>query len=129
MMMLELYRCHYPAPLSNDSRGTVESLTKMTVDDVRAYFRQHVRADNTILAIAGNIEWEALRDQVGRLFGDWQPGRSDPLTLRPSTGTGSHLTRDKEQTQIGVAFHSFAANSAGWAPSTWDRCPNRDRKN
>jgi predicted Zn-dependent peptidase len=61
---------------------------------------------DTILSIAGNIDWPRLRDQVERLFGDWTGGNVEPLALRPARGGRLHLKKETAQTQIAVAYPS-----------------------
>ena len=47
------------------------------------HYQRLFRPRGTILSVAGNIEWAPLRDQVGRLFGDWKGDAPPPLTLGP----------------------------------------------
>src|SRR5262249_42103608 len=58
------------------------------------------------MAVTGSFDRQALLDQIGRLFGDWQGGPSLPLTYGPEPGRDSHLTKELEQTQIAVAYRS-----------------------
>src|SRR5262249_11394404 len=96
----------YPAPLSNDRRGSEQGVTSVTIEDVRAFHQQYFRPQGSILSVAGNIEWESLRDQVGRLFGDWDGGSEPVLKLGRASGKYGHLTKDTTQTQIGIAYAS-----------------------
>src|SRR5262249_12289274 len=105
-MFIELRKRHYPAPLSNDRRGSEEGVTSVTIEDVRAFHQQYFRPQGSILSVAGNIEWESLRDQVGRLFGDWDGGSEPVLKLGRASGKYGHLTKDTTQTQIGIAYAS-----------------------
>jgi predicted Zn-dependent peptidase len=105
-MFIELRKRHYPAPLSNDRRGTEEGVASVTIDDVRAFHQRHFRPRGSILSVAGNIEWQPLRDQVGRLFGDWDGGAEPVLKLGRASGKPRHLTKDTTQTQIGIAYAS-----------------------
>jgi predicted Zn-dependent peptidase len=105
-VLVELRRHYYPTPLSNDHRGTVESLKGLTGDDVRAHHRRLFGPRGTILSVAGNVEWGPLRDQVERLFGDWQGGGETPLTYGPPPPRRGHVAKDLEQTQIGVAYET-----------------------
>jgi predicted Zn-dependent peptidase len=105
-VLVELRKNHYPAPLSNDHRGTAECIESLTIEAVRGHHRELFRPRGTILSVAGNIDWKALLDQVGRLFADWQGSAERPLTYGPKPQKRSHLTKDLEQTQIGVAFDS-----------------------
>ncbi len=64
------------APLGHDRRGTAEGHRKRSRRKQSApTTRNRFGPRGTILSVAGNVEWEPLRDQVERLFGDWQGGR------------------------------------------------------
>jgi predicted Zn-dependent peptidase len=104
--MLELRRHHYPVPLSNDHRGTVEGISAITIEDVEAHHDRYFRPKGAILSVAGNIDWEPLREQVEGLFGDWEGGGETHLTLGPQPPRRDHLTKELEQTQIAVAYAS-----------------------
>jgi predicted Zn-dependent peptidase len=105
-VLVELRKHHYPTPLSNDHRGTADGIERMTSDDVRAHHSRLFRPKGTILSVAGNIDWPALRDRVGKLFGDWRGSGEVELTPGPTPSKRGHLTKDVEQTQIAVAYAS-----------------------
>lgn len=105
-VLLELRKRHYPAPLSNDQHGTAEGITSVTPADVRNHYQKYVQPRGCILAIAGNIDWEPLKAQVEKLFGDWKPGQEQPLLLGPQPKQREHLQKDTTQTQIGIAYPS-----------------------
>jgi predicted Zn-dependent peptidase len=105
-VMVELGKHNYPAPLGNDHRGTVETISNLTVQDVRRHHAARYRPRGTILSIAGNVEWNALRQEVGRLFGDWEGEADQHLTLGPPPSRRAHIAKELEQTQIGVAYPS-----------------------
>src|SRR5205807_6944141 len=67
-VLVELRQRHYPPPLGHDRRGTVQGIESLSVRDLRTHYRRLFQARGTILSVAGNIDWERLRDQVGRLF-------------------------------------------------------------
>jgi predicted Zn-dependent peptidase len=105
-VLVELRKHHYPAPLSNDHRGAPETIERLTGADVRAHHARHFRPRGTILSVAGNVDWVALRDAVGRLFGDWEGTAEEPLRLTPPPARRAHLTKEVEQTQIAAAYAS-----------------------
>jgi predicted Zn-dependent peptidase len=105
-VMIELRRRLYPPPLGRDRRGTPEGIEALTVRDVRAQHKRLFQARGCILSVAGNIDWPALKDQVGRLFGDWPAGDEPTIELgRPPEPT-AHLEKETTQTQIAVAYPS-----------------------
>jgi predicted Zn-dependent peptidase len=106
MVLVELRKHLYPAPLSNDHRGTAEGISTITPADVRRHHAALFRPRGTILSVAGHIDWSELRDQVERLFGDWQGEGERPLQVGAPPSRHAHLTQELEQTQIAVAFPS-----------------------
>ena len=105
-VLIELRKRHYPAPLGQDRRGTREGIEKLTPQTIRAHYQRYFRPRGTILSIAGNIEWPPLRDQVERLFGDWDGGEEPAVKLRKPAAAGSHLAKETTQTQIAIACNS-----------------------
>ncbi len=105
-VMIELRKRHYPPPLSFDRRGTVEGIEAITIENVREHFRQTFRARGTILSVAGNFEWQGLLDQVGRLFGDWNPGAELPIKMGTMAEPIAQLSKETKQTQIALAYPS-----------------------
>jgi predicted Zn-dependent peptidase len=95
-LLIELRRRHYPRPLGQDRRGTPEGIASLTGFQPRGL----------IVSVAGNIEWQPLLDQVGRLLGDWQPGPVRALKLGKPAAKKAHLAKDTTQTQIGIAYPS-----------------------
>jgi predicted Zn-dependent peptidase len=105
-VLIELRRRHYPAPLGLDHRGTPEGLNKLTPQSIRAHHDRYFQPRGCILSVAGNIEWGPLKEQVGRLFGDWEAGEEPQLTLTKPPGGRQHLQKDTTQTQIAIAYPS-----------------------
>jgi predicted Zn-dependent peptidase len=105
-VLVELRKHFYPTPLSNDSRGTPEGIEALTAKEVRRHHAALFRPQGTILSVAGHLDWDRLRDQVGRLFGDWQGSGDRPLNYGPPPEKRAHITKDLEQTQIAVACPS-----------------------
>jgi predicted Zn-dependent peptidase len=105
-VMIELRRLHYPPPLGQDRRGTEEGIASLNADIVRRQYQRLFTPCGTIISVAGNIDWPALRDQIGRLFGDWTAPEPPPLTLGQTTMQRAHLEKETTQTQIGIAYPS-----------------------
>lgn len=104
--MLELRRRHFPEPYGRSCHGTVPSVSEISLDDIRIFFDQNYRAGETILSVAGKLDWPRLRDQVGQLLSDWFTGESPTFEVaKPVDGT-FHIEHPSSQTQIGVAYSS-----------------------
>jgi predicted Zn-dependent peptidase len=105
-ILVALRKHSYPTPLSNDHRGTLEGIAGLSGEHLRAHHRRLFHPAGTILSVAGNIEWQPLLEQVDRLFGDWKGGGETPLACGSQPEGRAHLSKDLEQTQIGVAYAS-----------------------
>ena len=107
-VMLELRRRHFPDPWGRPSQGEQAALEALTLADVQNHFRRVYRPNGTILGIAGRLDWERLKDEVGRLLGDW-PALADPkIEERPIGRPREHLAHESNQTQIALAYPSVA---------------------
>jgi predicted Zn-dependent peptidase len=105
-VMVEMRRRFWPAPLGQDRRGTPESIERIKPKSLRAFHQAHFGPKGTILSVAGNMEWQALKDQVEKLFGDWKGNDVKPPELIPPTKGNAHLDKDTTQTQIVIGYPS-----------------------
>ena len=62
------------ASLGHDVLGTRESIGEMSVEQMRTYHNRRYDANNLILAVAGNFEWDELRALAAAKCGGWQSG-------------------------------------------------------
>ncbi len=63
-------------PLGHDVLGTPESIANLTVDQMRAYAARRYAANNLILSVAGNFEWQRVLDLAQEHCGTWTMGES-----------------------------------------------------
>jgi predicted Zn-dependent peptidase len=65
---------HYGShPLSHSVLGTVQSITDLSVDAMRAYFQRRYSPGNVTLVGAGRIDFEELLQTARRVCGGWEP--------------------------------------------------------
>lgn len=105
-MMQELRRRRYGDPYGRSPQGTEASLEATSLADVNKHIDQFYRPQDAILSVAGKIDWDSLRDHVGKIFGNWQAKPLPPLKSTPSEGPFHHIKHDSNQTHIGVSFPS-----------------------
>jgi predicted Zn-dependent peptidase len=104
--MIELRRRFYADPWGRSSLGEEEALETIELDEIRAFVRRQFQPKGTILGVAGRVEWEPLKDLVGRLFGDWKAANGASFAERPAQGGYLHVPFDSAQTHIGIAYAS-----------------------
>jgi len=103
-VMFALRRCRYGDPWGRHSQGTLESLQAVRHADVQAYHQAYYRPNGAILSVAGNVDFERLRDRVHTLFAPW---RARPEQAPPdSSGTDRmhHIDHPSHQMHLGVAY-------------------------
>ena len=95
-----------PHPLGQSILGTVDSITAMDVDAMRAYFAQKYSPANIVLAFAGRGDWDQLVELAKTHCGDWQGTSTRRETAVPrGTHSFESILRadDLQQLVIGVA--------------------------
>ncbi|HLO41265.1 MAG TPA: pitrilysin family protein [Phycisphaerales bacterium] len=64
------------SPYATPAQGTVETVEKLTLDQVRATYAQAIRPDAATILIAGDITPDEARRSLERAFGEWKPADS-----------------------------------------------------
>ncbi len=109
-VMVEVRRRHYPDPWGRPSHGEREALEVITADEIRRFAARHYQPAGAILGVAGRVDWAALTDLVGALFGDWQPNPPAAIIEKAPNARQQHLPFHANQTQIGLAYASVPYN-------------------
>ena len=105
-VMIELRGRYYGQPDGRNCHGTIDSNQSITMDDLKSFYAQHFRPNGTIISVAGNVDWEQLKDQVGELFNAWTSKPEPELQRTPPEHGVHHLQFDSQQTQIAIAYNS-----------------------
>jgi predicted Zn-dependent peptidase len=103
-LMIELRRRRYPDPWGRSSHGDEEGLRAIKIDDIRKFHAHHYRPNGTILAVAGNFEWQRLCDEVERLFADWKTAGDAPPTASNGHALANHISFESSQSHVGIAY-------------------------
>lgn len=86
-------------PMGHRVLGTPDTIRAMTPDQMRAYFEQRYSADNTVVALAGNIDFDAACRQIERLTGHWPATGASRTQQPPRAGGGEFVIRSDKVTQ------------------------------
>ncbi|MDX1946077.1 MAG: pitrilysin family protein [Pirellulaceae bacterium] len=106
-LMLTLRRRHYADPWGRNSQGTEESVTGLTMADVRRHHQERYSPAGAILSVAGKISWPALKEHVEKVFGGWKPGPTAPLRETPPQRGYLHVPAESSQTHVGLALDAI----------------------
>lgn len=106
-----LARLVFPShPYGRPAEGTVESVGRITRDDVVRFHRENVRPDTTIIAVVGAITVdEARREIIARLGGWSRP--STPAVEVPEAGPGGPPKEERIKRDLTQATLMFGRQS------------------
>ena len=90
-------------PLGRPILGTKETVEALTADALRTYFTRTYSAPNLIIAATGNIEHEAVKALVSRMF-EGVPLQGDPLSDVPPETSSAIIIRNKDLEQSHVCL-------------------------
>jgi len=103
------------APYGHLPDGTVDSVQKLSAQDVRSFYHEFYRPQGAIAAVAGDIDPEevvkALSEELAALKGGVAPEKPPPL---PPIAPGAHVTainRDVAQDNIILGFDGIARSN------------------
>src|SRR5216684_6949916 len=72
-MMQTYFSTH---PLGHDVLGSPESIRNMRIEQMREYWNRRYAANNMILAVAGNFDWQHIIELAEKHCGNWRVGDS-----------------------------------------------------
>lgn len=75
----------YPSdhPYSRLSSGTVETVSRITLDDMKAFHKLYHPA-SSIISVVGDVDPDAVITQLEQIFGQWSPGDAPPTYTLPN---------------------------------------------
>ena len=99
-------------PYGLNTLGNETTIGNFTVAELKRLYEQHARPGALVLAVAGDVDAEKVRETVEQLFSAW----SKPLPGKAATGESAlppdvpagpdivSITRDKQQVHIVIGF-------------------------
>ena len=90
-----LARLVYPAhPYGRPVEGTLESVDRLTRDDVVRFWRDHARPDTTVIAVVGQVTVDEARREILARLGGWRR----PAPAPPQVGAATPAPAPREET-------------------------------
>jgi predicted Zn-dependent peptidase len=92
-------------PLGRETAGSPQTVRALTADDVREFFHAWYRPANTVVAVAGPVDHDAVVAQVVARFGDGAGGERPQRTAPNGTVASlAHERRPAEQVQLVLGY-------------------------
>jgi predicted Zn-dependent peptidase len=83
LQRLQEHAAYAGHPYLNRAEGTVESVSHLTVEDLRRYHQQLMETSRLLLVIVGDLDAAQLRQRIAASFGKLPRGNYHPLPLPP----------------------------------------------
>jgi len=106
-VFVELRHRHFPQPLGRSHLGRRPDVESVELDHVKGYWQQRFVPDGSVLAFAGQLDFEQLKGMVADHLADWQGAAAEP-TARNSAARGyTSSEADSTQVHIGLAYDAL----------------------
>lgn len=110
---------HYGAhPLANCVYGSIQSITDLSVEAMREYFRQRYSPGNIALVAAGRVDFDSLVSTARRCCGEWEALEAARVCLPVDPGEGFLVIHKESATQqyaVAMAHGPKAADDDRYA--------------
>jgi predicted Zn-dependent peptidase len=115
-VMLNLRANHAPSPINRSALGSLAGLEATSLSDIKAHWQKTALPTNSIFAVAGDIDPDAIAKQLESLTSSWT-GSSPEVTWDPSkTNRAYHHEQDEtNQVHIALAYDAPAESD----PDCW----------
>lgn len=98
--------------------GTPDVLNKIGRDEIHDYMRRMYYPENCVIAIAGNIDENRIREQVEKYFGSWPKTTPQKAKCEETIfiSTENRIKKDTEQVHFCAAYKSVPSGTADIYP-------------
>ena len=107
----ELKRFRYPLPYGRISQGSKEGVEAICIEDVRQFVEASYKPKGSILAVAGNFDWEQVCSKVEETFGEWSGAQTAELPGLQANYGSRHVDHSSSQTHLALAYDCAAYES------------------
>ena len=84
--------------------GSVDSVQAIDRTAMASYRGCMYRPDRSVIAVAGNYEWDVLVDMAGRSFGDWRADAPPVADFASQAAVPTLIRREKEIEQLHICL-------------------------
>ncbi len=101
-VMLKLREQFYPAPLGRSALGEISELEALTPEATKQIIKNNFNLSETIFAVAGKYDFDAIVEQVEGLFETEARKPTEPIAPGSKDGKYTHIHNDGAQVHIGM---------------------------
>lgn len=101
---IEFYKSIYKDhPYAHSSEGVIETVSALTAEDLRSFYKQNYVANNAMVVIVGDIKKQQAMTMAESLIADLEPGTKPadiPQVSAPLRGKNKHIEFPSTQTHV-----------------------------
>jgi predicted Zn-dependent peptidase len=101
-VMLKLREQFYPSPLGRSTVGDIAELKALTAQISGQIIKDKFNFSQTIFSVAGKYDFDAVCQQIERLFESEPKEGGESVKLGPRQGRYTHIDNDGAQVHIGL---------------------------
>jgi len=103
--LIELKRRSFPAPWGLPTDGELTDLPNISIKDIQQHYQSCFQPNGTIIGIAGNVDFEQVRQLVDDIFGSWEFAavREEPGLVYEQEKV-FFTEQESTQTHLGIAY-------------------------
>jgi len=113
-VMLKLREQFYPNPLGRSPVGEITELKALTAEKAKQIINDNFNFSQTIFAVAGKYDFDAVRQQIEKLFETERQEAAEPVTSGSKAGKYTHIDNDGAQVHIGLMTETVKPTDEGY---------------
>ncbi|NLM13475.1 MAG: insulinase family protein [Epulopiscium sp.] len=100
-------------PLGEPILGTEDTLANFNHKSLKSFFNKRYRPENTVIAVAGNFDYDEMMDKIEQKFSNWDFNEKDDYEYTYPQYKAKILTRNKDIEQIHacISFPGISSDS------------------
>jgi predicted Zn-dependent peptidase len=102
--MRELLNVHFGSPINRHTLGTREGITAVDAASVAAHYAANARPEGSIIAVAGDVDADALFERLNAMLDDWQGAPNDIAPEQPGLRGVHHIEQKSNQVHIALSY-------------------------
>ncbi len=101
-VILKLREQFYPSPLGRSTAGDIDELKVLTAEKTGQIVKDNFNLSQTIFAVAGKYDFEALCQQIEKSFATNEQKSAEQLEIAEKAGKYTHIPNEGAQVHIGL---------------------------
>ncbi|XOV76344.1 MAG: M16 family metallopeptidase [Phycisphaerales bacterium] len=102
--MRELLSVHFGSPINRHTLGTREGIEAVDGASVASHYAANARPEGSIIAVAGDVDADALFERLNAMLDDWQGAPSDIASEQPGVRGVHHIEQKSNQVHIALSY-------------------------